>query len=207
MKISKVLFTFLIVSIIGLCVYSAQLHHSSKKYSEEIKAKDRLLSRQENLLSDYQVIQLYDWMINFDSLKNIPVNSLSKANETHLYNILNDHKGILFIENGMCEACIQKELLNINKVAKLLGPENIILLTKGYTSRYLRNSTEFKEWQNNIFLVDDWPTLMHENLSGTPNLLIVDKRKKIRGAYHALKSTNKNFEFFISALQQTYDVL
>ena len=139
-------------------------------------------------------------------MKDIRVSSL-EGEEHQLFDLINNTKGILYIENGMCEACIQKELLNIGQVAKVLGKENIILLTKGYTSRYLMNSDEFANWNDQVFQAEASPTLLNDNLSGTPCLLIVDRTYRIRGAYHALKSTNKNFEFFLSALQQTYSSL
>tara|TARA_B100000965_G_scaffold406837_1_gene449413 strand:- start:8972 stop:9598 length:627 start_codon:yes stop_codon:yes gene_type:complete len=208
MKKTKALLTILVLIVLGLSTYCGQLIIAREKNKEDKETSNRTIERQTNLISDYQVIQLYNWMIGFDSLNNIDVKSLYETNKSiKLFDLITQPKAILVIEDGMCEACIQKELLNIKKVAQTMGFENIILLLKGYTRRYLANSDEFQDWKGNIYQVDDWITTNHGNLSGTPCLLIVDRSKKIRGVYHALKSTNENFEFFISALKQNLHAL
>ena len=163
---------------------------------------NRSMQRQANLLSDYQVIQLYDWMVGLDSLNNVTVTDQNKV-ENKLFNLLSGRTVILYLENGMCEACIKKELLNLNQLVKVVGREKIVLLANGYTFRYLYNSEEFKEWRDRLYQSDDAPTILNSNLSGTPCLLVIDHNFIIRASYHALKSTNKNFEFFLSAFQQT----
>jgi len=204
MKTSKsfnlLLGAVIIVSIaLTLYFYTA----NNKKREELVKAR-RSLEMHKNLLLDYQLIKQYGLMVGLDSLNNISVTNNNKQ-EYNLYDLINGKTPILYIENGMCEECVRKELNNLEAIAKIIGRENIILIANGYSSRYLYNSDVFKKWTSNLFQSEENPTLFNENLSGTPSIFIVDNNYIIRGAYHALKGTNKNFDIFLSAIRKTFN--
>lgn len=55
-----------------------------------------------------------------------------------------------------------------------------------------------------MFLSEEAPMILNSNFSGTPSILIVDNNYIVRGAYHALKSTNINFDIFLRTIQRTF---
>jgi len=141
--------------------------------TEELVTLKQSLERQNKLLSDYQKIQLYNWMVSLDSLNNISVKNEDDKTQ-HLYDLIHGEMAIFYIENGMCEMCIRKELSNLNRITKIIGRNNVILLANGFSSRYLYNSESFKNWRDNLFQSKEAPTADNDNLSGTPSLVIVD---------------------------------
>lgn len=187
---------------IVLVLTSFIFYQRSGNAEEELGDSARELQRMQTLLSDYQVIQLYDWMMSFDSLNNVTITDQEKE-QVALYDLLKGKKAVFIVENGMCERCISKELKNLNLIADVLGRDNLVLLAKNYSYRYLYNSDEFSSWRDRLYQTSSDIFHLNNNLSGTPLTIILNKDLSIQSTYHALKSTNQNFEFFHSALQQT----
>lgn len=156
-------------------------------------------------IKDYQKNQLYNWMISLDSLKDISITDNNK-NTHQLFDLIDDETIIFYVHNLMCMMCVQKEIENLSKIAGVMGKENILVLAKGFSSKYLRKSDKFKKWRDNLYQTKSTPTLNNNNISGTPNVILVNNDYNILISYHALKhNTNDNFELFLHALKQKYD--
>jgi len=148
MKNSKpiiLLFLAVVITALGVTIY---FYSAYQKKVEELAAINRSLEIHQNLLSDYQHIQLYNLMAGLDSLDNISLVDINEQKH-NLYDLFNDKAAIFYIENGMCEICITKELENIQQISKVVGRDRIIILAKGYSIRYLYNADVFKKWRDN----------------------------------------------------------
>jgi len=191
----------IIILTVGISIY---LYVNTLTLSKELKRTRQLLKTSEKKVNDYQKLQFYNWSVNFDSLENLSITD--KNQKTHkLFDLINNESAIFYIHNTMCMMCVEKELENLNTVAKIIGKENIIVLAKGFSPKFLYKSDKFKNWWHNLYQTKSAPTLENKNLSGTPNIILVNKSYEILNSYHALKhNTNSNFKLFLHTLKQKY---
>ena len=177
--------------------YYKNMLHAEAMLAEMQTHKDQL----ESLLTDYQVSQLNNWILPYDSIQNIKVSNQNREN-FNLFHVMENRKILFIVENGMCEACIDKELENLYVMTRGTDRDDVILLAKGYTYRYLYNSQEFTQWKDRLYMYSEPIFSVSNNLSGTPTMLVINNEREIQSVYHALKSTNQNFELFLSAYKE-----
>jgi len=190
---------------IFIFIYICYAEHKESKQSFIIQEKE-LTTLQNNLItyksiiSDSLITQKRNWIAGSVALNNVVVTDRNN-NSKKLFDLINTSKFIFYIEPEMCSICIDKEILNIKKLAEYYGYDEIMILTSGFRGMYIFNDQKFENFEN-IFIFDDF-FLKCDNIFSTLLIIFVDVNKTIRFAYNASSVTNENFNYLIEFVNNT----
>ncbi|WP_305982833.1 hypothetical protein [Roseivirga thermotolerans] len=138
-------------------------------------------------------------MLSTQKIENIEVENFNSESSRLHEKLENEYSLIYFFENGMCQACVEKELKNFRTILSNLSIP-IVGIFKGYSSNYLRNDPSFQGLKEHMFIASDYPTET-KNLTGTPFIAIVNAQHKVITANHASKIDNLAFEYFLDVVR------
>ncbi|MCY4160342.1 MAG: hypothetical protein OXE77_00565 [Flavobacteriaceae bacterium] len=169
----------------------------------ELNQLKKTISNFENLLEDNFKIQQYNWLLASSQINDVTLIRLIDEKSFHFKSLLNSRKIIFYIEAGMCLFCLDKELQNVTQLIELVGKNNIIIVAKEFSKKYLLNENKFSEFKELIYLAKA-EIYTHHNLSDTPSLALVNEKGDIQHSYHASKNSNKHFDLFHDFLKSSY---
>lgn len=99
----------------------------------------------------------------------------------------------------MCWTCVKKEMNNLEQLASYCGRENILIITSGFSHRYLFNDKRFKGW-NNIFITKS-SIFTTKYSNQVPIIVLTNNRGDIKFAYNAPKASNIMFSTFLDFIK------
>lgn len=141
-----------------MCSIMVYLFWENRSVSRELENTRQSAEINSIKIKDYQKVQLYNWVISLDSLKDISITDNNKNNH-QLFDLIDDETIIFYVHNLMCMMCVQKEIENLSKIASLIGKENILLLAKGFNSNFFcKNQTNLKTGET-IYIKPSLPLL------------------------------------------------
>jgi len=147
-------------------------------------------------------LQKLNWSLNGNKIINYELIDYM-GNRSSLHDAVNFPCVLLYFDSDMCQACVNKELINFKQFVEEAKIKDYIILTNGFKLRYLNKDRRFMRWRNRIFMVSN--KYQQFFMGATPLISIVNEDGIIQSSYHASKNTNDIFENFLNYYKQQND--
>ncbi len=193
----------LVALVVTLAILIDERNSSEKdklSLEGEVLSLNNEITNLESQVADGVLIQFYNWKLNNDKVINATIKDLASKQKS-LHSILGKNSIIFYFNNTMCSDCLNKELENLKTLEAVVGRDNIILIAEGFKTKYLQTHDKYKLWQERLYTLKGDLFSVSHNLSNTPSIVLLNEDMQVKTAYHAMKNTNLNFEFFVEFLK------
>lgn len=199
--------TIILTLAIVLLIFSISFVKLNRYYkakeqdcSKDVNAKEEQLKIYKAIIEDILSLQKLEYIIEKGGIAQMVQIEDRNRQENFIHNLPLRKKFIFYFDANMCESCVSKSIVNLQKMLDIFVQEDIFIFVKGYKKRVLFDDTRFAKFDN-VYWVKD-AIFKNKDAVVSPVMAYVDMNGELEYVHCMFDSIPFDFDTYYSFFSQ-----